>query len=289
MKVKLFKYFSYFFTPLAIVFILYFAWKNQDSLSYLFKQITFSHLFFSMALCIATHFLIALASFSNLRVCDKHLSYIFVLKSYIKNIPARYVPGGIWHTATRAIDFHQQGVPNKAITVVFLLENIFALGVAFFLGGLGIFLLQKVDFAWITLAFIASLGSLFLFLVSPLALQLIFNVRLKLSFYFFSFLTFLVIWFLFSSSFLVYFLSFSVLNTDTSAWDVIFGYLFSWGIGYLAFFAPQGIGVFEVTLANLLDSALPISSLIVIIAGFRIIIFLADITLWGFSKLGRLI
>ena len=69
----------------------------------------------------------------------------------------------------------------------------------------------------------------------------------------------------------------------------MFSYLFSWSIGYLAFFAPQGIGVFEVTLANMLDTSLTVGSLAVIIAGFRIIIFLADITLWGLSKMGRLI
>lgn len=289
MQIKVLKYFSYFFAPLAILFILYFAWENQASLSLLLKQVTILHLCFAISLCIATHFLIALSSFVNLRACNNNLSYGFILKSYIKNIPARYIPGGVWHTATRAIDFHHKNISNKVITVIFLLENMFALGVAFFLGGFGSILLQKLSPAYLSLAFIVAMGSFIMFLVSPFALGIIFKIRLKLPFYFFNFFIFILIWSLFSSSFLIYFLSVSAITTETFPWDILFGYLLSWGTGYLAFFAPQGIGVAELTLASLLNTSLSVSSLIVIIAGFRIIIFLADIILWGFSKIGRLI
>jgi hypothetical protein len=56
--------------------------------------------------------------------------------------------------------------------------------------------------------------------------------------------------------------------------------LFSWGIGFISIFAPQGIGVFEVVAADLLRGVEPLMGIAAVIAGFRLIILTADAVAW---------
>ncbi len=58
-------------------------------------------------------------------------------------------------------------------------------------------------------------------------------------------------------------------------------YLFSWGVGFIAIFAPQGIGVFEVVAADLMRSDSTFMSVAALLAGFRLIILAADATVWA--------
>jgi hypothetical protein len=57
-------------------------------------------------------------------------------------------------------------------------------------------------------------------------------------------------------------------------------YLFSWGVGFLAIFAPQGIGVFEFVASELMASPVGFMGLAALIAGFRIVVLVADIAVW---------
>jgi uncharacterized membrane protein YbhN (UPF0104 family) len=58
-------------------------------------------------------------------------------------------------------------------------------------------------------------------------------------------------------------------------------YMVAWGVGWLAVFAPQGIGVFEVTLAALLVGGL--GGVAVVIAGYRAVVAVRDVLAGGLA------
>ena len=57
-------------------------------------------------------------------------------------------------------------------------------------------------------------------------------------------------------------------------------YLFSWGVGFIAIIAPQGIGVFELVASELMDGPIGFMGLAALIAGFRVVVLVADILVW---------
>ena len=57
---------------------------------------------------------------------------------------------------------------------------------------------------------------------------------------------------------------------------VIGGFLLTWGIGFLAPFAPQGIGVFEVTMATVLQAE-GVAGLAVVLGGYRLVLLARDL------------
>jgi hypothetical protein len=78
------------------------------------------------------------------------------------------------------------------------------------------------------------------------------------------------------------------MNT-TVIFKIIFSYIFSWGIGYISIFAPQGIGVFEIVAGNILPIPMNLGGAVAFIAGFRIIILIADCLTWITYNLIKLI
>ena len=75
-------------------------------------------------------------------------------------------------------------------------------------------------------------------------------------------------------TFTIYLRAFPVADAYSTV-DVIGGFLFAWGVGFLALVAPQGIGVFEVTLAALLGSD-DLTTTAFMIGGYRLVILVRD-------------
>lgn len=57
-------------------------------------------------------------------------------------------------------------------------------------------------------------------------------------------------------------------------------YIFSWGIGFITPFAPQGIGVSEAVSSQLIHSDLSGGSLFVLVASFRVVVLCGDLSVW---------
>jgi uncharacterized membrane protein YbhN (UPF0104 family) len=62
-------------------------------------------------------------------------------------------------------------------------------------------------------------------------------------------------------------------------------FLLAWSAGFVAVFAPQGAGVFEASMAALLEG--PIAALALVIAGYRALTALRDVTALGGLALVR--
>ncbi len=101
-----------------------------------------------------------------------------------------------------------------------------------------------------------------------------------------SILVVMLTWCVASAAFVLFVSSFSALSLEMPILEIAAAYLFSWGVGFVAVFAPQGIGVFEVMAGELLRGSLALSGVAVLLAGFRAVIFTADLLAW---LLGRLL
>ena len=63
------------------------------------------------------------------------VSWSQAFATHASRLPARYVPGGVWHTVGRVMDYHEQGVKPRHLTAFVVLEN--GLAATCTLGGRG--------------------------------------------------------------------------------------------------------------------------------------------------------
>ncbi len=87
-------------------------------------------------------------------------------------------------------------------------------------------------------------------------------------------------WCIAATAFVIYLSAFPGLALQAAPLETAGAYLFSWGVGFIAIFAPQGIGVFEVVAADLMRGAGTFMSVAALLGGFRIIVLAADATVW---------
>jgi hypothetical protein len=76
-----------------------------------------------------------LAAKHILNIVNVNASYSFLLRIHLARLPAKYVPGGVWHTVGRAVDLLHLGIAKEKVVRLFFYENAFAVIVAAFLGG----------------------------------------------------------------------------------------------------------------------------------------------------------
>ncbi|MDI6797072.1 MAG: hypothetical protein QMD09_09005, partial [Desulfatibacillaceae bacterium] len=80
-----------------------------------------------------------------------------------------------------------------------------------------------------------------------------------------------------AACFTLYFTSFPQALYNGSLWKIGGTYLFSWAIGFITVFAPQGIGIFEAVSGKLLAGAISLGSVAVLAAGFRLVLLASDL------------
>ncbi|OQW91559.1 MAG: hypothetical protein BWK79_16575, partial [Beggiatoa sp. IS2] len=96
---------------------------------------------------------------------------------------------------------------------------------------------------------------------------------------------FIIAWLVATVAFICYLSAFPSVIAATSTLEVAGIYLFSWAVGFVIIFAPQGIGVFELVAAHTLTAPVSLGSIAVLIAGFSIITLIADAIVWIVSRL----
>ncbi|MCK5524807.1 MAG: hypothetical protein KAI83_16905 [Thiomargarita sp.] len=274
------------FTPLALGFIIYFAWQSRDILVTVIANAQPDFLIIAVFLLIMVHFVAPASVVMILKACGSSISYKFALKTHINRLPARYLPGGIWHTVGRTMDFYQQGIKPVHLTAFVLLENILAVSTAFIIGGISVWYFRGLTDIWGKIAVVGCFCSVLGLSLAPKILnwQILKSVsQVHYRFYLQTIGIYILIWFLMALAFIAYLSAFPLILGEMSMLEVGGTYIFSWGIGFLAIFAPQGIGIFEMVAGNMLNAPLSLSNIAVLLAGFRIMALIADITLWAFS------
>ena len=280
------------FTPLALGFLIYFGWQSYDILATIITNAQLHFLILAIFFLIIVHFLAPRSVVLIFKTCGSSLSYPFALHTHINRLPARYLPGGIWHTVGRTMDFYQHGIKPVHLTAFVLLENLFAVGIAFIIGGGCVWYFRGMMDIWGKVAAIGCLCSgLGLSLVPKILNWQILksDYQVNYRFYFQTIGIYIFIFVLMALAFIAYLSAFSLILKEMSILEIGGTYIFSWGIGLIAIFAPQGIGIFEIVAGNMLTISLSLGSLAILIAGFRVVAFIADITVWILLRLYRLL
>lgn len=267
--------------PVALAFLFYLAWSLRSTLIDVLSQTKAIYLVFSVVFWVGAHMASPFLSALSLTTRDKIISYKTAFRIHARNIIARYIPGGVWHTVGRAADFSEEGSSSRRIAGFVFLENGLALSITLALGGASVWFFYGEG--WSTIGAI----SFFAGLVGIVVLRRIVNRWIFLGVDTLSPGSYSkcvsatgLFWAFAVAAFLFYLHAFTGW-VQTFSWMQIGGaYLLAWGLGFLAVFAPQGMGVFEVILANLISDSLPLGAVVVIIGGFRLVILVADALVW---------
>ena len=273
------------FTPFALGALLYATWQSRAFLVMLFTTAQRQNLIITLPLLMLPHLISPLAVVVGLKSLGISVPYHFTLSTHIHRLPARYLPGGIWHSVGRMMDFHAYGIHPTQLTIFFVLENILSISVSFILGGLGVGYFRGGSDQWGMLGFLASLGNIVILVAIPIVFIRFSKMILRhylqaISCYIF------LIFPLFALAFVCYLSAFQLGRSGLETGSI---YLFSWAVGLVTFFAPQGLGVFEVMVGHLLGSSLSLHNFVALIVGFRVFSMVADILLWGIFSTYRIL
>jgi hypothetical protein len=226
---------------------------------------------------------------TGLRAMGAPTPWPLVLEVSARSLLARWVPGSLWYAAGRAALLARRGVTVAAVTSVAGLEMALSLVVVFVMGTGLLAVGGRLPGAtwWLApaLALVAAV------LLRPLVNRVLGWIgrrrqvepaRLPLGGYAGLLAWTVVFWTWSSLTFLSYLGAFP--DLDPGPLPVVAGaYMVAWGVGFLAPIAPQGLGVFEVTLAALLQVPdLAAGSLVV--AGFRLVTLARDLIATGIAE-----
>lgn len=280
---KLITLIKWIFTPIALTFLLAAVYHSRAFIRNTLVHSLPGYFILAVLVWMAGQLLSPLFVHAVLSGCGEKIDYRKILDLHLRYLPARYVPGGIWHTVARVGGLHRLGVHSKHLGSFVFLENLVALGVTFTVGGTLVGL-HSVDRVWQPIALVLALTSLTVLLVCPILMnRLILKTfgRTWYRNYIAAVIISILFWSFATTSFLLYISAFPT-SIVTSDWIGIAGaYLFSWAMGFIAIFAPQGVGVFEVVAAELISANLPFSALVALLLGFRLVIMVSDVCMWA--------
>lgn len=260
--------------PLAIVFLAYAAFRAMDVLPDVIADSQSGLLLCATLLWAALHLLTPALSWCVLRDAGNSIGFSRLLRIHVSRLPARYLPGGIWHTVSRVADLHGMGIPRASLVRLVALENFVPLAVAITLGGTciaatgdaaaGIPLV--VAGATLTCAIPFAVRHAYLGGPTPLSLRGYASIVLVSA----------TFWAVASIAFACYWNAYPAAASGLAPLRIAGAYLLAWAAGFAAIFAPQGVGVFEAVIALLLKGAMPFVGAAVVAAGFRVLVLCAD-------------
>jgi len=230
----------------------YYIISNWDQMINFFKLVPKINIFYSAIFIVLgklSLFLIAKYSIDK-EGFDLPYSQVFFIVATTQL--GKYIPGGVWHFVGRYNAYHDQDISLKKSTKAMISENFWLLGGAIAIGTLfgissqlGKHLLSSVGLPTTTVWLIVY--GLMIFIIW-IAILITYESILKRKFTILDFKSIiklisvqLITWIFLGTSFLFLIPN----NTVAIASDVIFGYSFSWAIGYVMVFAPGGIGIRE--------------------------------------------
>ncbi len=276
-----------FYAPICLFFILYFAWTNRILLYPLFDFADFHFFIVSAVIWGALHLLAPLGPKIVFESLGISTHYKQLLEIHISRLPARYLPGGIWHTVGRLTDYHSIGISKKNLTLLVVIETFFPCLITFLLGG-GYLWLSGESAILSNIDGILALVSICVIIMIPVITKWQLNSHVKESFiplYLLLLLVTVLFWLIASTSFLFYYSSVSLNSSQMPLPHIAAAYIFSWGVGYISVFAPQGIGVFEVMAGKLMELPMTLGGAIAFLAGFRLVALAADSLVWLLYRL----
>lgn len=260
------------FTPLALAFLLLAAWTAREAFLQALSLARATPVILAALAWSATHLLVPLMVHALLGALGRSPGYATALDIHFNRLPARYLPGGIWHTVSRVADLSKLGFGRRTLATLVALENMIPFGSALLLAGLAWLSAGKEPQAagWLLGGGLAILAGL------PLLASRLAGQPVLLRSYAAALLPATLFWIVAAFAFAAYWQAFPSASEGLATLEIAAAYLLAWATGFVAVFAPQGMGVFEAVAAFLLKGALPFAGVAVLVAGFRATLLLGD-------------
>ena len=207
------------------------------------------------------------------------LRYSDFLDMQIRNLPAKYIPGGIWQTVGRGGDLVGFGFAKKHVIKTLLAEQVLAVWWA---GLLGFFLatisfrddLQTIAIAGVFIFMGGALLSGCFFARTQMSPLSLFDAALSPV----TGLFYVAGWGILASAFVCYIWLGGLI--EVAPLKVAASYLVSWMLGAIAVFAPQGMGVFELAMKHILAQSENKAEILWLIGSYRLVVLTADAIVW---------
>lgn len=219
---------------------------------------------------------------SGLRSLGATVPFTASLRTTAAAGPTRYLPGSIWYAVSRGVALRQAGVSGRALTAVATLETLlvpvvgFALGAALLaatgtsVAGVPVGGLVVVSVALLAVASPPAVNAVLRWRGGEDPLRLTWPAHLRL-------LGWICVFWLWSAGVFALYVSAFPSATDAGPVTLAGAYMLAWGVGWLAILAPQGVGVFEVTFAALVQDGSAVVGLAVLLTGYRAVIAVRDL------------
>jgi len=227
---------------------------------------------------VVLHALVAAAFNCLHRALDVRRRLADTMASYFARLPARYLPGGVWHTVTRYIDIHaQQKVDKRTFGVLFLAETGTVAVSGLLIGSaLGQFFITGSDLVTRVTQIMLAAGVVLAVVLWFAAARA--GVRPRVTAFVVAVLAFGLNWIGLGIAFALYAHAlhggaFAMCGSAilASTYDI------AASLGYVTIFAPQGWGITELSFGTLQTCGAKLPETVTALAGFRIVILIADV------------
>ena len=267
----------------------WYFFRHYQEISQYLVSISITRLILCFLLLLAGKLTISDISRLSLMKINYKMPYTEALSITTVSQLGKYLPGGIWHFAGKFGFLKIKGISTKKITQVMIVENLWLLSSAGVVGAVAL-LASSSEAACQYVKILCSPSAA---KVIAVALPLVWAAGLLVfEYYFFGrqkiifrdfFLTLaelIFIWMAFGLSFWL------VFPPDAGFLAQVIGaFSLSWLAGYVAFFAPAGIGVREVLLALLLGAFFKSGEVAIYASIHRLLWVLAEVFLGATSAL----
>lgn len=197
-----------------------------------------------------------------------------------RSLLARYVPGSVWFAVGRVALLRNAGLPVGPLSATAILEMATSLTVVLMSGLVVLGLSGGIPGGAVWMVFVAVAlivatapgggGRVMAWLAARRGIEFALDWRGYLRLIGIN----VVFWGWSAVTFLLYLRAFPAAD-EFRTLLVVGGFLLTWGIGFLAPFAPQGIGVFELTMATVLQAE-GIARTVVVLGGYRLVLLARD-------------
>lgn len=272
--------------PIALLALMAAAWSARSVLADVFAQIAPLNLVVALALWSPVHAVPAVFDRTVLRGMGVTVQLRSLYDTYFARLPAKYLPGGVWHNVSRLSDLRNRGVSGQALTVLGALQISVPAGTALAIGGTLLALSGSPFQPAAPIAGVAVLtlvATPFVVLAASRTVEAA-PVRRSVTR---AVLASMTTWVFASLAFHTYLSAFSLTTGGGGVPGIAGAYLVGWGTGFLSIFTPQGLGVFEASTAALLQTDRPFELIVTVAAGFRAVPLISDVLAWATHTVAR--
>ena len=263
-----------------MVFFLAYAFSHRTHILDIVRNLSLPGLAGCMAVYSLSHLWASASTTRLLMALGNRRSFREILEIHIRRLPAKYLPGGIWHMVGRGADLVARGVDRRCVAKVLALEQVLAIWWSGLLGlaiGVAGFPEARTTVVLLAAAWAAVGASAFLIMRWRSPLLSVAASRVDVG------LIYIGGWMCLAGAFTA-FVSLGNIENE-SIFRVVASYLVSWMLGAVAFFSPQGLGVFELSMQKLMRSPrLSNADFIWYIGSYRIVVLVADLAIWGAGR-----